>query len=261
MWNLKRERVVIAWILAMISILPILFIVWMSLLNAEDIKQSVFFPQKRNNKVTFFAPQENSQTEIAATSLGHIYAFSSRVMNYRSEEIADINSVATVYTQKGSSLWAFSANRGLVEIDLNGKTEKSSYDWNFFKNNYENFDHSSFSVSSDVLPEHFAWLANNLNFEPALPSGKDNITISSLTGIKFYPSEEIIMQLNVILTNKKALNTIIDYWKKWDGWLNPQIHRLFKIKNPSEKEKSMLFRFCLSELFPNKISRFRYFSW
>jgi len=258
MRNLKAKKIAVAWVLVLISVLPILFMVWMSILNADDINQSFFLPQNRNNAVTFFAPQENN-SEIAASSLGHIYEFSPS-SNYKGEKIADINSVATVYAQN-KSLWAFSANKGLIEIDLKNKIEKKSYNWDFFKESYETLDHSRFFAYSDILPEHFSWLADNLNSSAALPTEYGDTTISELAGIKFYRSEEIIGQLNWILTNNKALNSILDYWKKWDGWLNPQIHSLFKIKKATEKEKRLLFRFCLSELFPNKISRFKYFPW
>ncbi len=261
MRSFKREKIAVAWFLALISALPILFIAWLSILNADDINQSAFFPQKRNNKVTFFVPQENDLPEIAATSLGHVYVFPDTI-DYVGERIADIHSEATVYAQNGSSLWAFSANRGLVEIDLRSKSEKKSYDWNFFKSDYENFDHFKFYVSGDILPEHFVWLGDKLNNEPALPGGSAAQTISSLTGIKFYQSEEIIGQLNWILTpNNKALNSILNYWEKWEGWLNPQIYSLFEKKNLAEQEKFLLFRFCLSELFPNRVSRLRYFPW
>ncbi|MCL2207188.1 MAG: carbohydrate ABC transporter permease [Fibromonadales bacterium] len=248
MREFRLKKIAVAWLLALISAVPILFIIWLSILNAEDINQSAFFPQKRNNKVTFY--KEN----VAATSLGHVY--------YNDEKIADMNSVATTYAQMGTRLWAFSANKGLIEIDLNGKKEANSYDWNFFKNNYENFDHFKFYVSGDILPEHFIWLADKLNDEPALPSDSTAPSISAITGLKFYQSEEIIGQLNWILTpNNRALNTILSHWEKWNGWLNPQIYSLFKVANRTDKEKYLLFRFCLSELFPNRISRLRYFPW
>jgi ABC-type glycerol-3-phosphate transport system permease component len=261
----KNINIIIAWILALISVLPLLFIAWLSILHAEDINQSVFFPQSINNKVTFFVPQDGNSletTEIAATSLGHVYSFS-QSSNYRGEKMADINSMATVYAQDKSSLWAFSANKGLIEINMKNGSEKNSYDWNFFKGKYANYNPFRFSFSSDILPEHFAWLGDRLNDEPAFPSSKDSAfkTVSSLVGIKFFHSEEIIGQLNFILANKNKLDQVLNYWKKWDGWLNPQIHKLFKIKNPSEKDRHLLFRFCLSELFPNKISRLKYFSW
>jgi len=248
MLNYKRKKIIAAWTLALISALPILFIIWLSILSSEDINRSVFFPQKRNNKVTFYA------NDIAATSLGHVY--------YKGEKITDINSAATVYAQKDASLWAFSADKGLLEIDLRSKNVKSTYDWSFFKSNYGNFDHFKFYTSGDILPEHFAWLSDKLNNDPALPGDSAAPSVSSLTGIKFYKSEEIIGQLNWILTpNNKALNSTLAHWEKWDGWLNPQIHNLFKISNRTDKESFLLFRFCLSELFPNRISRLRYFPW
>ncbi|MDR2583379.1 MAG: carbohydrate ABC transporter permease [Fibromonadaceae bacterium] len=250
--SFKREKMAVAWSLALISALPILFIVWLSILNTEDIQQSVFFPQKRNDKVTLFVPMEKDM--VAATNLGYI-------RSQDGKEILNINSVSTVYALNETSLWAFSANRGLIEIDLKAKHEKNSYDWNFFKNNYENFDPSRFLVSGDILPRHFTELANYLNTAPILPSENENITVSSLVGFKFFESEEIISQLNWILANDKILNSIIDYWKKRDGWLNPQIYSLSKMKNLSEKESHLLFRFCLSELFPNEISRVKYFPW
>ncbi len=261
MRNFKHKKAIFAWFLALLSALPVLFMAWLSILNSDDINQSHFFPQKRNNPITFFTPQENNLPEIAATSLGHVYVFSD-TLNFTGKKIADINSAATVYAQNESSLWAFSANRGLVEIDLKSKNEKNSYDWNFFKNNYEKFDHFKFYISGDILPEHFLWLADKLNNDPALPGDSTAPTISSLAGIKFFQSEEIIGQLNWILTpDNKALDSILNYWEKWDGWLNPQIHSLFKIQNSTDKEKFLLFRFCLSELFPNRISRLRYFPW
>jgi len=250
--NFKREKKFMAWTLALISALPIVFIVWLSILNNEDINQSVFFPQKRSDKATFFAPMEKDT--IVATNLGYIRDFEGR-------EILNINSVSTVYSQNKTSLWAFSADRGLIEIDMNKKHEKKSYNWDFFRESYENFNPSTFLVSSDILPKHFAELANYLNSSPALPGEDENITISSLVGFKFYQSEEIIRQLNWILTNNKALNSILNYWKTWDGWFNPQIYNLNKMKNLSEKESHLLFRFCLSELFPNEISRVKYFPW
>jgi ABC-type glycerol-3-phosphate transport system permease component len=259
MRNLKIEKIAVVWILTLISVAPILFMVWLSILNSEDINQSFFFPQNRNNAVAFFASQENEQKEIVASSLGHIYEFSPS-SGYKGEKIVDINSVATVYAQN-KSLWAFSANKGLIEIDLQNKIEKNSYSWAFFKESYETLDHSAFFAYSDILPEHFSWLADNLNSSPALPPEYGDTAISTLVGIKFYRSEEIIGQLNWILANNKALNSILGYWKKWDGWLNPQIHSLFKIKKTTEKENRLLFRFCLSELFPNKISRFKHFPW
>jgi len=250
--NLKREKIAVAWLLALISSVPILFIVWLSILNTEDIQKSFFFPQKRSDKATFFVPMENDT--LVATNLGYIRSF-------KGNEILKINSVSTVYAQNKTSLWALSANKGLVEIDIKNKQEKTSYNWDFFRDSYKNFDPSRFLVSADVLPRHFIDLANYLNSSPALPVGSENITVSSLVGIKFYQSEELIGQLNWILTNSKALNSILDHWKKWNGWLNPQIHNLYKIKNRSEKESHLLFRFCLSELFPNEISRVRYFPW
>jgi multiple sugar transport system permease protein len=254
MRSYRREKIIVAWVLALISALPIFFIVWLSILNTEDIQQSAFFPQKRNDKATFYVPVENDMQEIVATNLGFIY-------NSKGENILNINSVSTVYSQNETSLWAFSANRGLIEIDMNKKYEKKSYNWDFFKNSYVSFDPSRFLASGDILPEHFAWLANNLNSSPALPGEDESITVSSLVGIKFYQSEEIIGQLNWILTNSKVLNSILDYWKNWNGWLNPQIYSLNKVKTLTEKESHLLFRFCLSELFPNKISRVKYFSW
>jgi len=252
MKNYKREKIVVAWILALISALPIFFIVWLSILNSEDIQQFVFFPQKRNDKAMFFMPTENDM--IVATNLGYI-------RNFEGSEILNINSVATVYAQNTTSLWAFSANRGLIEIDIKDKHEKKPYDWNFLKNSYANFNPSRFLISGDILPTHFAELANYLNFAPALPNDNKSITVSSLVGFKFFDSEEIINQLNWILANDKILNSILDYWKKWDDWLNPQIYSLNKIKNLSEKERHLLFRFCLAELFPNEISRVKYFPW
>ncbi|MDR3001236.1 MAG: carbohydrate ABC transporter permease [Fibromonadaceae bacterium] len=261
MQNYRRKKIIAAWILASLSALPVLFIIWLSILNAEDINLSVFFPQKRNDNITFFVPQQDNQSEIAATFLGRVYEFSSH-SNHNAERIVDIKSSATSYVQSGSSLWAFSANRGLVEIDLINKREKEAYDWNFFKNNYEEFDHFKFYVSGDILPEHFSWLADKLNDEPALPGDSASLTIASLTGIRFFQSEEIIRQLNWLLTpNNRALNSVLNYWKNWDGWLNPQIYSLFEIKNPTDKEKYLLFRFCLSELFPNRVSRLKYFPW
>ncbi|MDR2594636.1 MAG: carbohydrate ABC transporter permease [Fibromonadaceae bacterium] len=250
--NFRREKIAVAWVLALISSLPVLFIVWLSILNSEDIQKSVFFPQKRNDKVTFFVPTEKDI--IVATNLGYI-------RNFEGKEILNINSVSTVYAQNKASLWAFSANRGLIEIDMKDKQEKKSYDWNFFRNSYENFDQSRFLVSGDVLPKHFVELANYLNTAPALPSENENITVSSLVGFKFFESEEIINQLNWILANDKILNSILDYWTKREDWLNPQIYNLKKNKNISEKEKHLLFRFCLSELFPNEISRVKFFPW
>jgi len=250
--NFRREKIAVAWVLALISSLPILFIVWLSILNSEDIQKSVFFPQKRNDKVTFFVPTEKDI--VVATNLGYI-------RNFEGKEILNINSVSTVYAQNKASLWAFSANRGLIEIDMKDEQEKKSYDWNFFRNSYENFDQSRFLVSGDILPKHFAELANYLNTAPALPSENENITVSSLVGFKFFASEEIIGQLNWILANDKTLNSILDYWTKREDWLNPQIYNLRKNKNLSEKEKHLLFRFCLSELFPNEISRVKYFPW
>jgi len=252
MKNYKREKIVVAWILALISALPILFIVWLSILNSEDIQQSVFFPQKRNDKAMFFVPTEDDM--IVATNLGYI-------RNFEGKEILNINSVSTVYAQNTTNLWAFSANRGLIEIDIKNKHEKKSYDWSFFKNSYANFNPSRFLISGDILPKHFAELSNYLNSSPAIPNGNESITVSSLVGFKFFESEEIINQLNWILANEKILNSILDYWKKWDDWLNPQIYSLSKIKNLSEKERHLLFRFCLSELFPNEISRVKYFPW
>jgi len=250
--NFKREKIAVAWVLALISSFPILFIIWLSILNAEDIQKSVFFPQKRNDKVTFFVPTEKDI--IVATNLGYI-------RDFEGKEILNINSVSTVYAQSKTNLWAFSANRGLIEIDMKDKQEKKSYDWNFFRNSYENFDQSRFLVSGDILPKHFAELANYLNTAPALPSENENITVSSLVGFKFFESEEIINQLNWILANDKILNSILDYWAKREDWLNPQIYNMNKNKNLSEKEKHLLFRFCLSELFPNEISRVKYFPW
>jgi len=250
--NFRREKIAVAWVLALISSLPVLFIVWLSILSSEDIKQSVFFPQKRNDKATYFVPIEKDI--IVATNLGYI-------RNFEGEEILNINSVSTVYAQSNTSLWAFSANRGLIEIDMKNKQEKNSYGWNFFRDSYENFDQSRFLVSGDIMPKHFVELANYLNTAPALPSENENITVSSLVGFKFFASEEIIGQLNWILANDKILNSILDYWAKREDWLNPQIYNLKKNKNLSGKEKHLLFRFCLSELFPNEISRVKYFPW
>ncbi len=250
--NFKREKIALAWILALISSLPILFMIWLSILSTEDIQQSVFFPQKRNDKATFFVPVEKDM--IVATNLGYI-------RDFEGNEILNINSVSTVYAQNNASLWAFSANRGLIEIDIKNKQEKNSYDWDFFKNSYENFDPSRFLVSGDILPKHFTELADYLNSAPLLPDKNENITVSSLVGFKFFESEEIINQLNWILANDKIFNSILDYWKKRDDWLNPQIYNLYKNKNLSEREKHLLFRFCLSELFPNEISRVKYFPW
>jgi ABC-type glycerol-3-phosphate transport system permease component len=259
----RKKKILAAWILAVISVLPLLFILWLSILNAEDISHSIFIPKSINDKVTFFVPQEDNKTEIVATSLGQVYIFP-QSSNYRGEKIIDIKSVATAYAQDSLSLWAFSANRGLIEIALKSKTERNSYDWNFFKNKYMSYDPTPFSASSDVLPEHFERFAGRLNSEPALPTDSKNTkspTVSSLVGIKFYRSEEIIGQLNNIMADSRKLNSILNHWKESDGWFNPQIYQLFNIKNQSEKEKKMLFRFCMSELFPNKISRLKYFSW
>jgi hypothetical protein len=54
MRNLKAEKIVVAWILTLISVIPILFMVWLSILNAEDINQSFFFFYNIHNAVAFF---------------------------------------------------------------------------------------------------------------------------------------------------------------------------------------------------------------
>jgi ABC-type glycerol-3-phosphate transport system permease component len=237
--------------------------VWLSILHSEDIQQSTFFPQRRVDKVTFYEPLKNKNSGIAATSMGHIYEYSAD-SDYIRKKITDINSIATVYAQSERSFWAFSVNRGLVEINLRKGTEKTSYNWNFFKESYEKFDISRFFVSNDLLREHFEWLAISLNSEPAIPNeskSSKTVTVSSLAGIHFYQSEEIVGQLNWILANERILNSVLNHWKKWNGWLNPQIHILSKINKPAIREKHLLFRLCLSELFPNKISRFKFVEW
>jgi ABC-type glycerol-3-phosphate transport system permease component len=263
MRRFRAERITIAWFLALLSALPVFFMAWLSILHAEDIQQATFFPQQRVDKVTFYEPLKSKNTGIAATSMGQIYEYSIE-SDYARKKIADINSIATAYAQSERSFWAFSVNRGLVEINLRRGMEKTTYNWNFFKESYEKFDISRFFASNDILQEHFEWLATSLNNEPAIPNepkSSKTATVSSLAGIHFYKSEEIIGQLNWILANERVLNSVLDHWKKWDGWLNPQIHILSKIKKNSIREKHLLFRLCLSELFPNKISRFRFFGW
>ena len=267
MINLRIVRLIGVWFLVLLSVLPILFMFWLSILNAEDIQQTIFFPQQRGDKVTFFAQQKNSAMGIAATSQGNIYGFSIED-NYSMKKITDIHSVATAYAQNDKFLWAFSANRGLVEIYLKGGTKRNSYNWDFFEKSYGNFDPTRFYVSNDIMPENYEWLAQSLNNELALPKEYEEIskdysraTVSTLANLRFYESQEIINQLNWLLTNDRVLNTVLNHWKKWNGWLNPQIHRLFAEKKLLEKEKRMLFRYCLAELFPNRISRFKYFEW
>jgi len=267
MKNLKILRLIGVWFLVLLSVLPVLFMFWLSILGAEDIQQTAYFPQRRGDRVTFFAQQKNNATGIAATSQGNIYGFSLED-NYSMKKIADINSVATAYAQNDKFLWALSANKGLVEIYLKGGTRRNSYDWDFFKKSYENFDPTRFYVSNDIMPEYYERMAQSLNNEQALPKeyeeySKDysRSTVSTLANLRFYESQEIINQLNWLLTNDRVLNIVLNHWKKWDGWLNPQIHRLFKEKKLTEKEKRFLFRYCLSELFPNRISRFKYFEW
>ncbi|MDR2580579.1 MAG: carbohydrate ABC transporter permease [Fibromonadaceae bacterium] len=260
---MQKLKITFAWILALVSLLPVLFMVWLSILSADDINQSVFFPQFRNDKVTFFVEQRSNSTGIVGTSLGHVYEYSKEPAP-NIKKITEIKSVATAYSQSDNTLWAFSANRGLVEINLRGGAERNAYNWAFFKKSYESFDPTGFYKSNDILPEHYEWLGKNLNNQPALPreyGGKADTTVSTLAKIRFFEREEIVDQLNWLLTNDVALNSVLNYWKKWDGWLNPQIHYLFKNKKLSSEEKRLLFRICLAELFPNKVSRLKRFEW
>lgn len=245
----KKQKLAVAWIFAFAGVLPFVVMVWFSLMPNIDILNKKYIPQPRENSVVFFEEinfdtnSTKKPTQIAATELGQIFV--------NKKMITDLNSVATVYARQENSLWGASADNGLTEISLKNGTIKGNYNWEYFEDSYNKFDPTRFYSSSDILPENFSWLADRLN----------SSDISKISGIKFYQSEEIINQLNYILTNEKILNLLFAEWGKSDGWLNPKINSLLEKSARTERENHFLFRWCLSELFPNKVSRFRYFPW
>ena len=250
----------LTWGFVGVNVLPLFWMVWCSFMGNTEILQGRLLPEPYRNDVALFSPDFHGN-HIAATINGEVYLLGADSLNHTLAEL-DLGAVSVTYQLDGNTLWAVSANKGLHAVDLTTWQVSQEWDWDFFKDSYNELEQTQFFVVEGTEGQYqFARLAKRLNVHPLVPLSVDGPSLSALTGVEFESSSAMAKQLNSILNNPEQLQPVLAEWSKVKEWTNPRVNRLFHKKKRTPRDDRELFRWLLAERFPSELTRFRVVPW
>lgn len=249
---------VFAWIFALLNILPLLWMVWSSLLGASEIMQGKILPDSYPNDLAFFEKLPDGAL-VAGTLHGQLYRFEKGSLE-NSPKSLDMRTTTVAYARDSSSLYAFSSDGGLLSIDPRRLQKKRAWTFRDFKKSFVQSDFTPFRVVLNQTPENeFARLGAMLDSVPLVENSR--WTLSDVLGKSFPRDSALVGSLNGILENPKLLARVLSEWQEKTDWVNPAIGRLLKKKNRTSFENRELFRWCLAERIPSMLTIYRQISW
>ncbi|MCK9182289.1 MAG: carbohydrate ABC transporter permease [Fibrobacteraceae bacterium] len=250
---------ILAWTFALLNIAPILWMIWSSLMGSSEIQQGNLFPNPYPNDVYFFQKIRNEGL-VVGTLHGQIYRFPKGVLDDKNRESLDLSAVSVQYAASDTTLYAFSPDEALMQVNLDRMKIDRRWKWAAFKKSFIASDFSKFQVVSNQIPlKEFQSLATLLDSVPMI-SGR-NMTLSSLYGLSFPMDSSVIDVLNSLISSKKSLSMALNIWSKEKNWANPVIAKLFAKRYRTTIENRELFRWCLAERVPTPLTRFRKVPW
>lgn len=249
----------LAWAFAILNVAPILWMVWSSLLGSSEIQQGKVFPDPYPNDVVFFEKTSN-RSVVAGTLHGQVYQYTDKNLDKNSRQSLDLSAVTVNYALADSSLYAFSPDEGLMQINLSEMKVKKKWGWSDFKKSFRTCDFSTFRYVPNQMPEgEFVRLGALLDTVPLVENS--DVTFAKIFNRSFPRDSSVIESLNMILNSPQSLAQVISIWQTKKDWVNPAIEKLFKKRYRSKKENRELFRWCLAERIPTPLTIYRRIPW
>lgn len=251
----------VAWAFAILNALPILWMLWSSLMGNSELMQGRVFPSPYRSDVSFFEPV-NGRGLVVGTLHGQVYFFPSGGLENAPRKSIDLSAVSVSYTvRKSRYLYALSPDEGLLRVNLETQKVDAQWDWPVFEKSFTGTEFTDFLFVSNQIPQsEFRRLADILNTAPLLSNGNSGTLADSLHAM-FPGDSSIIDALNYILRSPRDLSHILQIWSQEKNWVNPLIPDLFAYKVRTERQNRELFRWCLAERFPHELTRFRQVRW
>ncbi len=251
---------IVAIIFVALNSIPLVWMVWSSLMGNNEIMQGRLFPAPYRSDVPFFRPIEKMGL-VAGTLHGQIYRFPSGHLTDPNRIDIDLSAVSVHYALRDNELYAFSPDEALMHVDLKkGKVDRR-WGWNLFEKSFIQKDFTAFRFVSNQIPVvEFSRLAGMLNGTPLLSNEKGKFLTDFLQR-PFSEDSTVIESLNQILNSPEKVNQILAVWSLEPNWVNPMIPHLFKKTHRTYSENKELFRWCLAERVPHELTRYRQIPW
>lgn len=249
---------VLAWAFALLNVLPLLWMVWSSLLGSSEISQGKILPDPYPNDLVFFEKLSDGSL-VAGTLHGQVYRFGEGTFGHLPKAL-DLRATTVNYASDGSGLYAFSSDGGLQSIDPVRMRKKRTWSFRDFRKSFESGDFTKFRFVPNQTPDReFERLGAMLDSVPLAENSR--WTLASALKRSFPRDSAVIGALNALLESPDVLARVISEWQGKSDWVNPAIGRLFKKRNRTSAENKELFRWCLAERIPSPLTIYRRISW
>lgn len=249
---------VLAWAFALLNVLPLLWMVWSSLLGSSEISQGKILPDPYPNDLVFFEKLSDGSL-VAGTLHGQVYRFGEGTFGHLPKAL-DLRATTVNYASDGSGLYAFSSDGGLQSIDPVRMRKKRTWSFRDFRKSFESDDFTKFRFVPNQTPDReFERLGAMLDSVPLAENSR--WTLASALKRSFPRDSAVIGALNALLESPDVLARVISEWQGKSDWVNPAIGRLFKKRNRTSAENRELFRWCLAERIPSPLTIYRRISW
>lgn len=249
---------VLAWAFALLNVLPLLWMVWSSLLGSSEISQGKILPDPYPNDLVFFEKLSDGSL-VAGTLHGQVYRFGEGTFGHLPKAL-DLRATTVNYESDGSGLYAFSSDGGLQSIDPVRMRKKRTWSFRDFRKSFESDDFTKFRFVPNQTPDReFERLGAMLDSVPLVENSR--WTLASALKRSFPRDSAVIGSLNALLESPDVLARVISEWRGKSDWVNPAIGGLFKKRNRTSAENRELFRWCLAERIPSPLTIYRRISW
>lgn len=249
---------VLAWAFALLNVLPLLWMVWSSLLGSSEISQGKILPDPYPNDLVFFEKLSDGSL-VAGTLHGQVYRFGEGNFGHLPKAL-DLRATTVNYESDGSGLYAFSSDGGLQSIDPVRMRKKRTWSFRDFRKSFESDDFTKFRFVPNQTPDReFERLGAMLDSVPLVENSR--WTLASALKRSFPRDSAVIGSLNALLESPDVLARVISEWRGKSDWVNPAIGGLFKKRNRTSAENRELFRWCLAERIPSPLTIYRRISW
>jgi ABC-type glycerol-3-phosphate transport system permease component len=251
---------IIAIIFVVLNSIPLVWMVWSSLMGNDEIMQGRIFPSPYRSDVSFFRPVEKLGL-VAGTLHGQVYRFPSGHLTDPNRINIDLSAVTVRYALRDKELFAFSPDEALMEVNLESGKKVRQWNWNLFKKSFQKRDFTQFRFVSNQIPDiEFSRLAGMLNSASLLSDGTGG-SLADQVHQAFPEDSSVIERLNQIMNSAEQIRHVLSVWSHEKNWVNPVISDLYQKKSRTVLENKELFRWCLAERIPHELTRFRQIPW